>query len=233
MNFLNKLSCFLCMSLMFSTLFCLPKSNNSLQSKYKSTYKNLKQNFPGYQIKQQNNLFFLSAPHYNGFSADLIFNFKNNNLNYLYSYNVINNSFILTTKDTLRIKNVDSSEIDSISESLIETLYSIRLLNAKNEKFLSLNDNIPTYLIVYDSDGKKLINFSSFKHLLTDLKNKWKGTTVYFRFNEVKKVNNHLEFNAFLISKNNLSEETAEIKAHYNLDYKLDLITIFLYKQKN
>lgn len=195
--------------------------------------KGLAAQFPGYIIKYSKKSYLLSAGKSNGLYSDFLLKKTNSSYFPLFKSTFSNLFLVFNQQDTVFFNNLKLEEILSVEENLYHTFISLRLLSGKNYPFPYLDENIQCFLIDRNAPASYKTEYSSYKSLLSDLNKKYPASVVYSRFGEVKKVNNHLEFNTIFEIKQKQRVLTGELKAHFDLNNELDLIMVFIYNDKN
>jgi len=146
-------------------------------------------------------------------------------------YEFKNNHLILPNNEKIDLSALDSEEIDKIAAALPQLVYLHRALGTKLVNFLMIHDDVPTTLIVH-SDKRELYEIYSYANLLLMLSEYWEDYEVYFKLNEVKKVNGKIELVGYLIAANDTDKyDMAEIWFCLDEDCRFDLIMMMLYPQ--
>jgi hypothetical protein len=136
----------------------------------------------------------------------------------------------LTTGDLISLSELDNLEMAAISPYLSQLITMHRTIGTQLLNFLLIPADVPTTLILRDSE-RWVSEFSSYTDIVLMLSHYWQNRVVYFGIERVKKVNNNIELSGFLaaVKPDNEGFDFAEVRFALNSSYRIDLAMITLY----
>ena len=138
-------------------------------------------------------------------------------------------------KNNERIRATNLTEIDflEIKSQLAWLNVIFRSLGTPLPEILyGEDDDIETWTIVYDEDKKERVILPSLKDTIKRLNSFYEGQLVYFKFNEVKKINSRVEYYGTFLIKDLINSQTDYIDIRFHTDRwnELDLVMLFVYR---
>ncbi|MBW6515362.1 MAG: hypothetical protein K0B81_01940 [Candidatus Cloacimonetes bacterium] len=196
----------------------------------------LSQEFPNHQLSRNQNSYELKTIPFNGnISADIQLikrNIKDGiTFEVIADYTIDSNKSVkLSTGDTIKTTDLNEQEIEIISPYLSQLITMHRAMGTKLLNFLLIPADVPTILVLRDPE-RTISEFTSYTDLILMLSHYWEERTVYFRIEQVKKVNNYIELHGFLAaSKSNRDDfDFAELRFALDKSFRIDLAMMSLY----
>lgn len=195
----------------------------------------LAEEFKDYQIETQGDSIFLTGKILKqDFSPELKLQFFQDEdgirFQSLSQYQLKNQILHLSQHDKIDLSALSNEEAEIIGSRLPQLIYEHRSLGTKLLNFLLVHDNIPSTLIVQNSE-RTIYEKESYADLLLLLNRYWNYCNVYFKIDTIKKVNGSVEMLAYLIA--NYSEtgknDIAEIRFLLDDNYTISLIMMVLH----
>ncbi|MCF7814825.1 MAG: hypothetical protein K9M95_04250 [Candidatus Cloacimonetes bacterium] len=136
----------------------------------------------------------------------------------------------LSQNEEINLSNLSQAEAEIVASRLPQLIYEHRSLGTKLLNFLLIHDDIPSTLIIQNSK-RTIYEKESYADLLLLLNRYWNACNVYFKIDDVKKINGSVEMMAYLIANNSATgnNDIAEIRFLLDDDYTIDMIMMILH----
>lgn len=195
----------------------------------------LAEEFKGYEVYAKGDTIFLEGKDLKaGFLADLKLKVLRDadGIEFLpfSDYHLKDKILQLSQKEEIDLSSLSNSEAEIIAARLPQLIYEHRSLGTKLLNFLLIHDNIPSTLIIQNSQ-RTIYEKESYADVLLLLNRYWNACHVYFKIDDVKKVNGSVEMFAYLIANNEDTgnNDIAEIRFLLADDYTIDMIMMILH----
>ncbi len=215
------------------------QSKELLNNKITNIGSFLKQQYPGKEISQIDDVFYIKKGMFqNKFGGDIIVSSRYEEdcvyIEPLVDYQIRKDTLYLPNNESIQILALKNEDVTKVVAALPHLIYAHRALDSKLINFLLIHDNVPTTLIVH-SDKRELYNVYSYANLLLMLSRYWKTQDLYFSISEIKMVNGQVELVGYLVAdgKEDDKYDMAEVWFRLNDDYQIDLIMMMLHPQLN
>ena len=207
-----------------------------LHNKVSNTESFLSGEFPYHSLSQSRSLYELKTPPFNNnISADiqLIKKSYSDGIAFEALENFTINSgknVQLPTGETILLTDLNDQDIEIIAPYINQLLTMHRVMGSRLLNFLLIPADVPTILVLRDPE-RWVTEFDSYTDLILMLSYYWEKRTVYFKIEQVKKVNNYIEMNGLLVARDPVTEkfDFAEVRFALDRHYRIDLAMLSLY----
>jgi len=193
--------------------------------------------FPNHQKLLMGYYYYLTMPYYNDIRADFY-------LEYIIQDNkglIKADTTAIFLDETIIFKNDERIKATGITEwDFLDIKSQLAWLNVLfrslgtpvAELILGEEDEIEIWTIIYEDDKKERVLLPSLHSTIKRLNSFYENHLVYFKFNEVKKINSRLEFYGTFLIKDPKKEKTDFIDIRFHTDRwnEIDLIMLFIYR---
>ena len=202
-----------------------------------SVHEQLDKWFPHHQKILIGYNYYLTTPYFQDIRADfyLEYHIENQKSTITADITATYTEDEIILKNSERIKASNLTEIDflEIKSQLAWLNVVFRTLGTPIPEILyGEDDDIETWTIIYDEDKKERVILPSLKDTIKRLNSFYEGQLVYFKFNEVKKINSRIEFYGTFLIKDLVKSQTDFIDIRFHTDRwnEIDLVMLFVYR---
>jgi hypothetical protein len=210
-------------------------SRELLHNKISEPMQFLREEFSGYQITARGDTIWLQGKELKeNFHADMkllvIRSADGLEFSPCTEFRLQNQILQLSDTENIDLSQLTPAEAKIVASRLPQLIYEHRSLGTKLFNFLLIHDDIPSTLIIQNSQ-RSMFEKTSYADLLLLLNRYWEDCHVYFKIENVKKVNGAVEMLGYLIANNEKTNrnDIAEIRFLLDDNYTIDLILMILH----
>jgi len=182
--------------------------------------------------------FFLTTPYFQDFRSDFIIEFepfvRGDVFNIDTTATYTENEIILRTGEVIPAHNLTEQDFVDIKSKLSWLTTMFRTLGTPvPELMITVNDEVETWVIVNEDSLRQKVILPSFADTVRRLNSFYAGNMSYFRFNEIRKINDRLEFFGHIMVRDEANDVTdfIDIRFHTNRQNEINLVMLFIYRE--